>query len=229
MSINNFISEVKVGGLARQNRFAVLFTPPVDIGTPELQKVLLFCDTSQLPGVNFSTVQNRTYGEFREIPYEKLYDNLNMSFYVDTQMKVKSLFDSWINKIQNPVTRNFNYYNNYTCEMTIDVQDTVDRTRYQLTLYECYPKTLGAISLDYASKEIMKLPVTMQYKYWTATAVSANPFGDDIELVESKLFEQSVNDFTGFQEALNRTTGTTGGNFLSGSGIYDNSNRLDFA
>jgi len=227
MSINNFISEVKFEGLARQNRFAVLFTPPVNIGTPDLQTVLLFCDTSQLPGVNFSTVQNRTYGEFREIPYEKLYDNLNMSFYVDTKMKVKSLFDSWINQIQNPVTRNFNYYNNYTCNMKINVQDTVDRTRYQLTLYECYPKTLGAISLDYASKEIMKLPVTMQYKYWTATAVTQS--GDDGEIVDNAWFEQSVNDFTGFQEALNRTIGTTGGDFLSGSSVYDNLNRLDFA
>ena len=226
MSINNFISEVKGGGLARQNRFAVLFDPPSWISPPELRKVLLFCDIAQLPGVNFSTVQNRTYGEFREIPYEKLYDNLNMSFYVDTEMKVKSLFDSWINQIQSPITRNFNYYNEYTCKMTIDVQDTVDKTRYQLTLYECYPKTLGAISLDYASKEIMKLPVTMQYKYWTATAVESS--GDDSELVESKRFEQSMNDFTGFQEAINRTPGTTGGAFLSGSSVYDN-NRLDFA
>jgi hypothetical protein len=226
MSINNFISEVKFGGMARQNRFTVLFTPPVDIDSLDLQKVLLFCDTSQLPGVNFSTVQNRTYGEFREIPYEKLYDNLTMSFYVDTDMKVKSLFDSWINQIQNPVTRNFNYYNNYTCEMTIEVQDILDRTRYQLTLYECYPKTLGAVSLDYSSKEIMKLPVTMQYKYWTATAVTQL---DDDTIIPNAWFEQSVNDFTGFQEALNRTLGTTGGDFLSGSGVYDNLDRLDFA
>ena len=227
MSINNFISEVKLGGMARQNRFTVLFAPPIDIGIADLQKVLLFCDTAQLPGVNFSTVQNRTYGEFREIPYEKLYDNLSMTFYVDTQMKVKSLFDSWINQIQNPVTRNFNYYNKYTCNMTIDVQDTVDRTQYQLTLHECYPKTLGAVSLDYSSKEIMKLPVTMQYKYWTATAVTE--INDDGQIVDNAWFEQSINDFTGFQEAINRTPGTTGGDFLSGSGIYDNVNRLDFA
>jgi hypothetical protein len=38
-----------------------------------------------------------------------------------------------------------------------------------------------------------------------------------------------VNNFTGFQEALNRTLGTTGGDFLSGSGVYDNLDRLDFA
>lgn len=226
MTINNFISEVKLGGMARQNRFTVLFTPPVNIDNINLQKVLLFCDTSQLPGVNFSTVQNRTYGEFREIPYEKLYDNLSMTFYVDTQMKVKSLFDSWINQIQNPITRNFNYYNEYTCNMKIDVQDTVDRTHYQLTLHECYPKTLGAISLDYSSKEIMKLPVTMQYKYWTATAVTQ--IDDDGQLVDNEWLKQSMNDFTGFQESINRTPGTTGGAFLSGSSVYDN-NRLNLA
>jgi hypothetical protein len=72
----------------------------------------------------------------------------------------------------------------------------------------------------------MKLPVTMQYKYWTATAVTQL---DDDTIIPNAWFEQSVNDFTGFQEALNRTLGTTGGDFLSGSGVYDNLDRLDFA
>ena len=39
-SINDFISQVKSGGLARQNRFAVLFTPPSGVNPQALQKVL---------------------------------------------------------------------------------------------------------------------------------------------------------------------------------------------
>ena len=94
-SINDFISQVKSGAMARQNRFVVLFTPPSGVNPQALQKVLLFCDTVQLPGVNFSTIQNRTYGEFREVPYEKLYDNVNMTFYVDNDLKVKDLFEGY--------------------------------------------------------------------------------------------------------------------------------------
>ena len=51
--INQFISEIKTGGLARSNRFAVMFSPPTGMNTGELQKLLLFCDTIQLPGINY--------------------------------------------------------------------------------------------------------------------------------------------------------------------------------
>jgi hypothetical protein len=215
-SIQDFVAQVKSGALARQNRFAILFTPPSGVNPQSLQKVLLFCDTVQLPGVNFSTIQNRTYGEFREVPYEKLFDTVNMTFYVDNDLKVKELFDRWVDTVQNPVTRNFNYYNRYTTDMVIEVQDINDNTRYELTLYECYPKAIGSISLDQASKEIMRLPITMQYKYWKASPVSQLKDGQKIP---STWYESMAKNFTGFQETINNTLGTRAGNFLTGSAL----------
>ena len=52
-------------------------------------------------------------GEFREVPYEKLYEPINMTFYVDNDMQVKKLFDEWMSLISDPSTRTYNYYNNY--------------------------------------------------------------------------------------------------------------------
>ena len=179
-SLNTFISNIKQG-VSRSNRYTVEFSMPpgLKMPTPSLRKALLFCDQVQLPGMNYSTIQNRTFGEFRETPYEKLFDTVNMSFYVDKDFIVKSLFDEWMNIIQDPSSRKFNYYNNYTTDMTIDVQDTSDLTRYRLKMFECYPKTLGSVQLDYASKDVMKLSITMQYKYWRATPTSQNkPDGD---------------------------------------------------
>lgn len=60
--INQFVAQVKAGGLARQNRFAVEFMPPVKNANADKQRVLLFCDTATLPGANYSTVQNRVFG-----------------------------------------------------------------------------------------------------------------------------------------------------------------------
>jgi len=168
MSLENFIAEIKTGGLARTNRYTVYFDPPFKKG---IQKTLLYCDQIQLPSLNLSTIQNRTFGEFREVPYEKLFGDINISFYVDTSMEVKFLFDEWMGYIQDPIKRTFNYYNDYTCEMLIEVQDLMDNTRYGVILSECYPKTIGAVQLDYASKDIMKLSVTMQYKYFTTSVI----------------------------------------------------------
>lgn len=220
--LKDFISEIKKGSLARSNRFAIGFTPPKTTQKPyiggadpaTLRKVILFCDQVQLPGVNYSTVQNRVFGEFRETPYEKLFDNINMSFYVDNDMKVKSLFDNWINSIQDGTTRTFNYYDNYTTDMTIEVQDINDKTRYQVKLFECYPKTIGSIQMDYASKDVMKLSVTMQYKYWTADAKALLPNG---QVVSGNLIDKFTKDFSGFQQSLNNVIGANAGNFVTGA------------
>lgn len=220
--IKDFITEIKKGALARSNRYAISFTPPTNaqkayIGGVEpntLRKAILFCDQIQLPGLNLSTVQNRTFGEFRETPYEKLFDNITMSFYVDNDMKVKYLFDNWMAAIQDPITRTFRYYDQYTTDMTIEVQDINDKSRYQVKLFECYPKTIGAIQMDYAAKEVMKLSVTLQYKYWTSEPKSPLP---NNQAVSSSLIDKFTKDFSGFQQSLNNAIGSNAGNFVTGA------------
>lgn len=227
--IKDFIAQVKSGGLARNNRYAIIFVPPVAVTSSgagagvvtapdygSLTKILLFCDQAQLPGLNYSTIQNRTYGEFREVPYEKLFDTTSFSFYVDADFKVKQLFDEWLGGIQNPVTRNFNYYKNYTTNLVIEVQDLNDKTRYEMTLWECYPKNIGSVQLDTAGKDVMKVQVTMQYKYWTATPVEQL---DDGQKIPTALIGKLTKNFTGFQETVNRTLGERAGDFVTGSAL----------
>jgi hypothetical protein len=211
--IENFIAQVKQEGMARTNRYAIYFGIPasVDNFIQDLRTVTLFCDQVQLPGLNYSTVQNRTFGEFRETPYEKLYDAVNISFYVDTSMRVKLLFDKWINSIQDVNTRTFTYYNNYITDMDIEVLDLQDNVRYVLTLYECYPKNIGSIQLDNSSKDIMKMQVTMQYKYWKANVVEQISDGTD---VRTEVDPTYINDFDKFQN-LNQQYGNNGGTSLN--------------
>lgn len=213
MSVKNFISEIKSQGLARTNRFAVLFTPPANVNPANLRKTLLFCDQAVLPGVNFSTIQNRSYGEVREVPYEKLFDTAQLTFHVDKEMQVKSLFDAWIGSIQNPVTRTFNYYNDYVTTMNIEVQDLVEKTRYEMTLYECYPKTISAISLDNSAKDTMKLTVTFQYKYWTSSTIQQ--LAND-QKISKNFIDKFLENFTGSNERLNKGLGEVG-NFATGA------------
>lgn len=225
--LNEFIAQVKNIGMARTNRYTVMLTPPnnewmVEYG--DLRDMLLFCDQVQVPGVNLATVQNRTFGEFREVPYEKLYGDIQLNFYVDTGMYVKGFFDAWMNSIQNPNTRTFSYYKSYTTQMTIDIEDLNDETRYSVTAYECYPKTVSPIQLDYASKEVMKLQVTMQYKYWTSYATRVeNSDGSDQSLAIGQFLNQDgmvpesyYNDFKGFQQDVAQIRNA--GNTLAGYG-----------
>jgi len=112
------------------------------------------------------------------------------------------------------VTKTYNYYNTYIADMFIEVQDIKDKTRYEMRLFECYPKTISSIHMDYAAKDVMKISIGMQYKNWVATPRS--PLADG-QKVPTNLLDRMTQNFSGFQETINNTLGTRAGNFLTGS------------
>ena len=203
-TLNEFISTVAGEGLMRTSRFAVMFTIPTAViegnYSADMRKVLLYCDNINLPGITLETTPAKTFGEHREMPHNKLFDTINMGFYVDNSMSVKLLFDNWMGAIQDPVTRNFNYYREYTTDIVVDVFDVADQSRYQVTLFQCYPRSINPITMDYGNKEVMKMTVAMQYKYWRSTA-STNTYGG-APASNGQVFSNS-------QAALNQYLGDT--------------------
>lgn len=185
-NLNDFVSKVKSQGMARNNRFGVL------IGVPQLltrqgvnpsaivPEMFLFCEAASLPGMNISTTQARTFGEYREMPYERLYDPVTLTFLNDAGMNIKNFWEQWTNSIQNPYTRNMEYYNDYTGQIDIFVYDTINAARYCVTLYEAYPKTLSQSDLNQSGREIIKTTVTIQYRYWRSSAIAA-PSAEDLQ------------------------------------------------
>jgi hypothetical protein len=211
--LNEFIGSVASEGLMGSSRFTV------DIGIPniitsknfyigDLRKIQLYCDNITLPGLSLSTTQARTFGEIREMPYERLFDNVNMNFYVDNAMHTKLFFDTWIQSIQDPFTRKFAYYKGptgYTTDITIKVYDIADKQRYTVTLYECYPKSIGAINMDYSSKEVMKLQVSINYKYWLSGTNDGNNAVDsnNIPTESATIPNDYFTDFPNYQATIN--------------------------
>lgn len=183
--ITKFITEVKKRGLARTNSFEMTVSMPGTTRGGDLL-VSLFCDAASLPGLNISTTPSRIYGEERQMPYEPTYDPVTLSFYVDADMEVKMAFERWMGTILNPNTREIMYYKDYVRDMKIkvinrDYQPTpqseylISRayeevaSPYEVTLYEAYPKSITAVQLDSNSRDVMKVSVTIQYKYWRST------------------------------------------------------------
>jgi hypothetical protein len=180
-SLNNFITAIKTGGLAKPSRYEVVIGKPAVVEALKYKedtnwrKMLLFCEQATLPGVNYTTTQSRTFGEFREMPYERIFDPLQLSFYCDSEMWIKGFFDEWMANIQNSKTREFSYYDKYTVPITITTVNNEGRNTYGIKLFECYPKTITAVQLDYGSKDVMKLSVSMQYRYFTKVEYASVP------------------------------------------------------
>lgn len=230
--LNDFIGQIKGEGLMRNNRYVIVMPLPKGLAgtynTGQMQKVLLFCDSISVPGVTISTMPARTYGEIREMPWEKIYSPANLSFYVDNSMEVKKLFDQWQGIIQSPTTRNMGYYDDYKTTITITIVDVFNNSRYDVTLHEAYLKDIGAIQMDASNRDVMKLNVTIQYKYWTSTDANSSVAYPDNRGFFEKLFggflgdtfdtpSKYFSDFTGFQSGFNNVTPNLGGLSLPGA------------
>lgn len=243
-SLKEFVAALRMEGLARNSKFAIEISLPTGMKenfqfSYKLRTILLFCDSTTLPGVSIATTPNRSFGEVRETPYEKLFDSLHLSFYVDNSMVVKSLFDEWSNVIQNMKTREFSYYSEYITKITITTFDLQGRPRYRMQLHEAYPKQIGTITLDYSNKDIMKLGVGFVFKYWDTIELAPVGYGPDKtpnifnqigaainNTVRSVLQipQTYLNDFAGFQQQYSSLGNSVenGGSTLFGDtkGIY---------
>lgn len=189
--LTDFISEVKSNGLMRTSRYTVI----IPSTSTDSQSVSLFCDQVPLPGLSYSTDAHTMIGESREVPYTRLFDTLNMSFYVDNDMRVKRFFEDWQFSVQNPATRSFNYYKSYIKDIIVNVEDIADNTKYSIKLFECYPKTVGTVQMDYASRDVMKLTVTFAYKYWERSEIY--PTTEYLNRTSDGIFSETMGIFNG--------------------------------
>lgn len=182
--IREFISQVKTRGIARTNRYEVLIPGFPAVSTGGTRLLTTFCDAVNLPGMNYASTPNRFYGDPYEMPYERMFDPVTLSFYMDAGFELKAGFDKWISQIINPTNHEINYYKNYTRDIEIRVLNIDEwQSPYMVTLFEAYPKSINSIQLDAASRDVMKFTVTMQYRYWKpiatisqAQAKANNPF-----------------------------------------------------
>lgn len=176
-SLDAFIAQVKSDGLARDNKFLVTITPPLSLvsGAPN-EKLRLFCQSATLPGINFVSNPVFTFGEQREVIYNRQFDPISFEFLLDQNMDIKRFFDSWQNSIVNPVTRVVNYYSRYIGTIEIYQLDGSQQEtyRYGVRLHEAFPKTVSGVTYSASSKDISKLTVSMEYKYWLPIKLPGN-------------------------------------------------------
>lgn len=171
--LREFISQVKSGGLAKGSHYFVELNLPECLSgiqpiASNKEKIALFCERTEIPSVNLDSTKIRTYGETRESVYDKTYDTITMTFYMDSDFIVKHLFDTWVDKIYNPVSKHLSYPKSYTSEsIKIFVQDTEDRDRYVVSLNDIYVKNVAAVPLSYDSRDVLKLGVTFAYRHVT--------------------------------------------------------------
>ena len=174
--INNFLSEFHSdNGYALPSRYEVIIASP---GAGDARKVSMRCESLDLPGRALNTsVDSNMYGIAPEIVDGITFGGtLAMTFQASSDLEEKVFFESWQEEAWDRGTWNVKYYRDYIRDIDIYVLDVQDVRRYGLRLRECFPKEIGPASLDAGpAGDIIKIPVTMQYKYWETLDINNQP------------------------------------------------------
>lgn len=179
--LNDFISLVRTNGLLTSAHFYV-FIPNIGENL-ESKNMMMMCDSTTIPGMNLMTADTRIFGESTEMPHSIIYAPLTLSFYVDRDLIAKRALDRWMNSVFDRDTRTVGFYDDYTREVDVFLTDKKGDTVYCIRLHEAYPKNISDIHLSYAGDSVLKVDVTLAYKWSSTQNVSAS--GETIVMTES--------------------------------------------
>lgn len=180
-SLQQFKSEVNRRGLAKPNRFEIAIYMPAAAGVNS-QLISLFCESTNLPQQTVNVKQQRIYGPAYQKPFGIDYggDGINMTFLLDREMKIKTFFDNWINRIIHPTEYYVYYENTYTSTIHIDQLDEKDDVTYSVKLENAFPRSLSMLELNNtAQNQVHKLNVTFAYRRWIPMNIASNEIRTD--------------------------------------------------
>jgi hypothetical protein len=198
MSIDNLKATIsKKGGLAKQNRFQVFFTPPsaslLNLNAETIissaisgnfsarnlindpRDISLLCQSVALPGRQISTLDYQAEKQTIKIPYGELHDDVTLTFLLTNDYYIKTMFDSWVGSIVDMDQYSIAYKKDIVTDVIIQQLDEKNIPIYGVKLENAFPTTVGDVALDNNSENtIQTLEVSFSYdKYVPEGALSS--------------------------------------------------------
>lgn len=199
----------------------------------------LSCCEALLPGSNLATldITNDYTGVTERHAYRRVYDNqIDLTFYVDTQYTVIRFFETWMKYITNesissreggPVgLQNPNYFytvrypEEYQTQFSIVKFERDYDTRLAYTFLKAYPISISSMPISYESSSLLKCTVSFTYTRYYIEGQKGSPPPADTNNPQSTLntpLTQSEFNTNSYQYFLNPkfSVDTTGGLPLS--------------
>jgi len=134
---------------------------------PEAERTLTaMCSGVTWPGRTLATIQPKTSGPRRTMPFASVTDVVSMTFLCSSDLFEKRVFEAWVDNIVNHKTGRLNYYNSYIGEATIIQYDGNGKVVDASKLVELYPvRVQGIESKKEENNEFHRLTVDFAYRY----------------------------------------------------------------
>jgi hypothetical protein len=196
--INDFKASFKTD-LARPSRFDVQINAPLALipYMGDVRRLIYRCDSAQLPGRTFATAEQKIGSNpVEKYPYLTTYNDIDLTFIVDDDMKQKVFFDQWLELINPTLNFNYQYKQNYATIITVNQYDVTNKLSYSVDLYDAYPISMNQLDLDWSSDGFHKLSVTFAYTRWQNNSVQnlvQNILQQGLSTVVNDVFGSSLN------------------------------------
>ncbi len=187
----------KKKGLAKNNKFAVSFTPPnqnlvnIDretvvgslatgrnVGVKDFvydgRDISILCDQVELPPRSISTLDYQSDRQSNKFPYTHIDGDVTMHFILTNDYYMKTLFDTWMSTVIDVDNYDIGYKDDYTADIVIQALDQENFPIYGVKLERAYPIDINMIALSNADEEFSRLTVSIAYdKYVVEGPVSS--------------------------------------------------------
>lgn len=173
-------------GLAKANRFLVIFTPPsqsllnlnpLDIVgrlandtfnakslISDPRDIAFLCESTQMPGRNINTLDYQAEKETIKMPNGFIDDDVTMTFLLTGDYYMKDMMETWMSSIVDTERYQVGYKKDYQTDISIQQLNDFDKNIYGIRLQNAYPINISAIELaNTGENTIQKVTVTFAY------------------------------------------------------------------
>jgi len=201
----------KKGGLAKNNRFQVLFTPPtqplvgIDVegivgrllsgesagikqSIYDPRDIAILCEQVTLPSRSLSTIDYVSDRQSNKFPYTSIDGDVTMHFIVTNDYYAKTLFETWMSSIVDTDGYQLGYKNDYSTDIVIQQLNQQDVPVFGVKLEKAYPIDVSAIALSTMDEDFTRVTVVFAYdKYVVEGPVSSTASAFSASLPERLL------------------------------------------
>lgn len=139
----------------------------------------LLCFSASLPTSSFAITESSPYIGIREkTAHTRIYSNITLEFYVDSDYKSLKLLEHWMDYIssgsgQNPTNNDYfirmQYPSTYKSDQTKIIKFDRDyRIEFEYNFRGLFPSAISSIPVAYSASDVLKVAVTFEYDRYIA-------------------------------------------------------------
>ena len=179
---NYYFVDIPITSPNLLTHFQTSYSDLSDINEFVKNKLGFLCSEATLPTTSYATaeVKDNFMGITQEFAHTRLYTDMDLTFYVDSDYSILRFFEGWMDyisggnlqgvepaaatRVETDIYRRFNFPEFYKCQkMTITKFERDYDRELTYTFVNAFPKGLTSIPVSYGPADLLKVTVTFNY------------------------------------------------------------------